>query len=319
MAFLPGLLAAGVSSGIIPDLIGKAGKWISGLFGGSEPVQAVVSKVGDFVTDVVGNVSRGQKLGEAASNAASHAARQFAGAPPTQSAEAEALQNMHVSNQLPMVIPMQHVVNRMQPKEATFMEESDAYGKPMRGADTRGYMGMNPSFTSSMREPSHAPSGALMSAGGFAPMSSSHGPSHLDPDEIPHPTASGIVEDMGREWIDLVCRDPVKAGDEAWWEWVGDSLRGKAFEVEERTKSQLPKFIAAAKEYAASCAREEAAPPGPRDQYQLEEEYEEERPPPRWYQRAVAPRRAPARKPRRAPEPARRKGTTRRFARDLRK
>lgn len=101
MAFLPGLLAAGMSSGFIPGLIQRAGNFVSGILGG---------------------LSRGQTAGESARESARTAIQQFAGVPAAQSQQGAALQDMNLSNNLPVYVP-RRPVNQLQPRRVRELED----------------------------------------------------------------------------------------------------------------------------------------------------------------------------------------------------
>lgn len=164
------------------------------------------------MSDVLGGVSRGKKLGESALEAGSRALRQVAGAPPDQSPSGEALQNMHISNQLPIHIPP-HAVNRMQPKERPRrrpVEEDDEEGdsleeelprKKRPARDDSTFARMQPRVRIVERESQRAPRGALAAPGGFV--------SHRD---APRRAPAGMmfVEDAEEE-DDTVYEPPPRA------------------------------------------------------------------------------------------------------------
>ena len=137
------------------------------------------------MSDVLGGIGRGQKFAEAASSAGGRALREIAGAPPTQSPSGEALQNMHISNQLPMHIPF-HAVNQMQPRARppSFEEEileQETQPRTERRRRLRQvsveplddeeepsqFEAMQPRVRMVERAPPSGPRGALSAPGGF--------------------------------------------------------------------------------------------------------------------------------------------------------
>lgn len=78
-------------------------------------IPSFLSKAGEFVSDILGSVSSGKGFGESLLSAGKHALQQAVGMPAAQSAQGAAMQNMHISNQLPVQVPT-HAVNRMQPR-----------------------------------------------------------------------------------------------------------------------------------------------------------------------------------------------------------
>ena len=95
MAFLPGLLAAGMSSGFLPGLIQKAG---------------------GLVSNILSGLTQGRSVGDSLLNAGKRAIHQFVGIPSPQSEQGAALQDLNLSNQLPIHVP-DMAINRMQPKD----------------------------------------------------------------------------------------------------------------------------------------------------------------------------------------------------------